>query len=457
MNEIDGKYDVVRQLGVGAMGCVYEARHRVTSRLVAVKVVLDDVRLEPAAIARFKREARAVASIESEHITQVLDGGIDGATNAPYLVMELLSGEDLVALVKRIGPLRPDLALRIIAQLLAGLARAHAAGVVHRDIKPANIFMARKESGEITVKLCDFGIAKVKTDPFAAGNDHALTQSSTLLGSPAYMSPEQAKGDKDLDARADIWSAGVVLYQLLSGKAPHYEIETLGLLLLAICSEPTPPIRGRAPWVPSTVAAIVGRALAPSIDARFQSATAMGDAIAALLPEGARIEPSMLTAMADEERANVASMAPAVDAFAETTSAPLAATPREAVARTRARTWIAGGIALTAIAGAGMAARALRTVDDATPMRAEADAQAAAGAIAGDEAPADAGVRVAAAEDAGTTTTAIASDAGVSTRSATRGPSKPSAVHAIAKDDAGAKPEPAPSASASAPIFREFH
>jgi serine/threonine-protein kinase len=306
VKEIDGKYDVVRQLGEGGMGCVYEARHKMTSRRVAVKLILEEARLEPAAVTRFQREARAAGSIESEHITQVLDGGVDPASNAPYLVMELLSGEDVDALIKRLGALRPELALRIIAQMLAGLERAHVAGVVHRDIKPANVFLAKKDGDEIVVKLCDFGIAKVKTDPFAGGQDHALTQSSTLIGSPLYMSPEQAKGAKDLDARADVWSAGIVLYQLLSGRTPYQDADTLGLLLLAICSEKAPSVQTHAPWVSAEIAAVVERALDMNLDTRFQSAAAMRDAIVALLPNGTRLDASMLTPLTDEERAFVA-------------------------------------------------------------------------------------------------------------------------------------------------------
>ena len=242
---IDGKYVVTGQLGAGAMGAVYAARNITTGRSVAVKVIQNGLGTDPALVARFQREARAAGAIQSTYIAQVLDAGQDRTTDAPYLVMELLEGEDLDILVRRLGAVRYDLALRIIAQALAGLERAHAVGVVHRDIKPANLYIAHADAGQRVVKLVDFGIAKVK-DEFAASN-HALTQTSALLGSPLYMSPEQAKASKKVDARADLWSLGIVLYQLLTGHAPHAHAESLTELLLAICTEDVKPVQQAAP------------------------------------------------------------------------------------------------------------------------------------------------------------------------------------------------------------------
>jgi serine/threonine-protein kinase len=340
VKEIDGKYEIVRKLGAGGMGSVFEARHRTTNRRVAVKVILEEARLEAGVVARFQREARAVASMDSEHITQVLDGGVDAETKAPYLVMELLAGEDLDTLLKRIGVLRSDVALRIVAQLLEGLERAHEAGVIHRDIKPANVFLARKSGGEIIVKICDFGIAKVKADPLASAQDVALTQTSSLIGSPMYMSPEQAKGAKNLDARADVWSAGVVLFQLLTGVTPHHDADTLGLLLLAICSENAPPVRLHAPWVSEEASAVVSRALDMDVATRFQSAREMRDAIALLLTSGTTIDESMLTPLRDEDRAKGATVivpgAAAPSALAAGNAATLLGPPGAPLPRTEA-------------------------------------------------------------------------------------------------------------------------
>jgi serine/threonine-protein kinase len=288
------------------MGSVFEAVHKATGRRVAVKVILDEARVDPAVVARFDREARAVGSIDSDHITQVLDAGVDAETQSPYLVMELLAGEDVATLLKRLGPLRPDLALRIVAQMLDGLDRAHEAGVVHRDVKPANVFLAKKSKGDArVVKICDFGIAKVKVDTLGGSQDHALTRSSTLLGSPTYMSPEQVKGSKGLDRRADVWSAGIVLYELLAGATPHSHADTLGLLFLAICSAAPESVRSQAGWVPPEIDAVLVRALELDREQRFQSAREMRDAILALLPNGTEIDDAMLTPMAGEERAHI--------------------------------------------------------------------------------------------------------------------------------------------------------
>ena len=199
---IDGKYEIVRQLGVGGMGVVYEARHTGTGRRVAVKEILgDEVQHNEQLVERFHREARATGAIETQHIALVLDSGTDAATSHPYLVMEFLQGEDLQHLLARTGPLPEEVALRIVAQACTGLVRAHEAGVVHRDIKPANLFLARRDAGEIVVKVLDFGIARMKE--VAAPENRALTTTGLLLGSPLYMSPEQVLRPKDVDARTD--------------------------------------------------------------------------------------------------------------------------------------------------------------------------------------------------------------------------------------------------------------
>ena len=269
---IDGKYRIVRALGAGAMGAVYEAEHTGTGGRVALKVITGDLARNRDVVDRFQREARAAGRIDTQYITKVYDTGVDRETGLPFLAMELLSGQDLLDLIKRTGPVAPDLALRIIAQACIGLQKAHDAQVVHRDIKPANMFLARREEGEIIVKLLDFGIAKVRMEQAQETESAGLTKTGSMLGSPLYMSPEQALGAKDIDHRADLWSLGVALYQALAGRTPFDHITSLGALIVEITSGHLPPVQEVAPWVPTQVAAIVHGALRRSRNDRFQSA-----------------------------------------------------------------------------------------------------------------------------------------------------------------------------------------
>ncbi|MEO8800135.1 MAG: serine/threonine-protein kinase [Polyangiaceae bacterium] len=304
---IDGKYEVIRLLGQGGMGAVYEARHLGTGRRVAVKLIVAEALLRGGDIvARFQREARASGAIDSQHVVQVLDTGLDPATQSPYMVMEFLSGEDLQQVINRVGALPPELVLRVMAQACVGLQRAHDAGIVHRDIKSANMFLSARDGGEVVVKILDFGIAKVRADQFAVAENHGLTKTGSMLGSPLYMSPEQARGSKDLDSRSDIWSLGIAMYEALTGITPNSHCETIGSLIIAICSEQARPVQQAAPWVPAEVAAIVHRALMPDPARRFQTASEMNNAIAALLHHGSAIHSSMINSVGPEMKSFVA-------------------------------------------------------------------------------------------------------------------------------------------------------
>ncbi len=270
------------------MGSVYEAEQRDTGARVAVKVLHRHLLEAPTGEGphRFRREADAARAIPGEHVVRVLDAGTDEATGQLYLVTEYLEGEDLQQLLDRAGPLVPEAALRIGWQALAGLAGAHAAGVVHRDVKPANIFLARGPGGAVTVKLLDFGIAKLRADPL--GLPHAaLTTTGGILGSPLYMSPEQVQSSRDVDHRADLWSLGSVLYAAIAGRAPHQHLATLGQLLVAVCVSPPPPLAEVAPWVAPAVAVAIHGALQIPPDARYPSASAMLAALRPLVPSGA--------------------------------------------------------------------------------------------------------------------------------------------------------------------------
>jgi serine/threonine protein kinase len=287
---IDGTYEIVAELGRGGMGVVYEARHARTGRRVAVKEIIGDG-VDAKLLARFEREARATGAIETQHIAPVIDIGKDAATGHPYMVMELLDGEDLQDRLVRAGPLAEPIALRVIAQACAGLARAHAAGVVHRDIKPANLYLARRD-GEVVVKVLDFGVARVKA-PLAIDR-RTLTVTGAMLGTPLYMAPEQVVGAKDLDHRADLWSLGVVLYELLAGVTPYEEIETVGALLVAICSQKPRPLRELAPGIGAATEAVVSRALEVDVARRYQTAHAMRADLEALVPDGTRLDEQLL-------------------------------------------------------------------------------------------------------------------------------------------------------------------
>jgi serine/threonine-protein kinase len=285
------RYSIVRLLGQGGMGSVYEATDQETRERVAVKVLHRHIVGEGGLGARrFRREAEAARSIKSDHIVRGLDAGVDEATGLLYLVTEHLDGEDLQQILDRTGPLSPEGALLIAAQALSGLSDAHAAGIVHRDIKPANMILARRPGGERTVKLLDLGLAKFKPDPGSPSASADLTTTGSFLGSPLYMSPEQVQNSRDVDHRSDLWSLGCALYAALAGRAPHQHITTFGKLLVAICVSPPPPLSQVAPWVPLEIAAIVHRALSLQPEARFPSARAMQSAIHAILPPGALTE-----------------------------------------------------------------------------------------------------------------------------------------------------------------------
>jgi serine/threonine protein kinase len=311
---IGGKYRVLAQIGKGGMATVYSAVHVGTERHVAVKVMTavagdddPDSSSDPAgSLMRFEREARIAGNIDTQHVTRVFDTGVDPA-HGPFIVMELLAGDDLKDLIRRLGPLRPDLALRIVGQACIGVARAHAHGVVHRDVKASNLFLAADEFGNRVVKVLDFGIAKGKLQERVDASDpKTLTKTGAMLGSPHYMSPEQVLGTKALDHRADLWSLGIVLYKCLSARTPFDDRDTVGQIIVSIVQGAPPSVQDFAPWVAPEIASLIANALKARPDERFQSAQEMFEAIQALVPGGnLEITPAMLTPMSDEERQDV--------------------------------------------------------------------------------------------------------------------------------------------------------
>jgi eukaryotic-like serine/threonine-protein kinase len=341
---VEGKYRLLRLLGEGGMGSVYEAEpiqgdsetgavalERQASAPephVALKLLQPDmIHRGGASLARFHREARAVSAIDTEHIARMLDFGTDPELAAPYMVMELLDGEDLEQLLDRVGSLQPDTVLRIAAQVCLALEKAHGARVIHRDIKPANIFLARRAAGDVVVKVLDFGIAKIKRGP--GERTSGLTPSGGLLGSPRYMSPEQAQGVRSIDFRTDLWSLGMVLYHALSGNPPHPEALSLGQLIFAICTSPPRLDPELAPGVPPEVISVVHGVLELDPGERFPSATAMLDAIRPLLSSGFSLDEGVFASHSGPSRPpmNVPMVGPA-GADACSTTVPIDAADR---------------------------------------------------------------------------------------------------------------------------------
>jgi serine/threonine-protein kinase len=262
---LDGRYRVERLLGEGGMGAVYEGRHVLVGKRVAIKLLHSEYATSEEVLKRFYREAQSAAAIGHKNIIDIYDVGVTPA-NEPYIAMEYLEGEDLESLLEREGKLPVEAACGILEPALLALEAAHAKGIVHRDLKPANIFLLRGEGGAPVVKLIDFGISKM-----TGTGSTKLTQTGALLGTPAYMSPEQARGDADLDHRTDIYAMGVILYQMLTGELPFQGAHYNELLINVLTAEPRPP-RELDPSIPVEVEALVLREL--SKDPRSRSSGA---------------------------------------------------------------------------------------------------------------------------------------------------------------------------------------
>ncbi len=273
---IDGKYRVVRHIGAGGMGTVYEGENVLIGRRVAIKLLHAQVASMPEFVERFEREARAAVRIGSPHICDVLDLG-HMPNGDRFIVMEYLEGVSLEDRLEERGKLAPHELAPIAFELLEGLGSMHGAGVVHRDLKPANIFLAKARGGRgETVKILDFGVAKLQPKPGEVG---AMTQTGAMMGTPLYMSPEQARGARDVDGRSDIYSASVIFYRALTGELP-YMAQNLNELLFKIVLEDPRPIRDLAPEVDEAFAEIVHRGLTRDVEKRFPGARAFQEAIA---------------------------------------------------------------------------------------------------------------------------------------------------------------------------------
>ena len=271
---VGAKYRIVRLLAQGGMGVVYEAQHTVVRRRFAVKFMRRDLAERRDILTRFQREAEAAGALESEHVAAAVDFGI-AEDGAPYIVMEYLVGESLTALLGREGPLPVGRAADLVSQAGRGMEVAHAAGIIHRDLKPQNLFVCRRQDGTDLLKVLDFGVAKLQT----IDEMNTATRTGAVLGTVAYMSPEQARGDKVVDQRSDVYALGAILYELCSGRKPHPG-ESHNAILHHIATQPAVPLESVASELPAGFLAIVAGALAADPASRPPSAGALVEALA---------------------------------------------------------------------------------------------------------------------------------------------------------------------------------
>jgi eukaryotic-like serine/threonine-protein kinase len=277
-----GKFRIERVLGVGGMGMVVSAMHLQLDERVAIKFLLPEALLNAEAVARFGREARAAVKIKSEHVARVTDvGALD--TGAPYMVMELLRGQDLSQVLRDQRALPIAVAVQYVLQACEALAEAHAIGIVHRDLKPANLFLTARADGSPCIKVLDFGISKVSSQS-GSGSDMGMTRTQSIMGSPLYMSPEQLASARDVDQRADIWAIGCVLYELVTGRVP-FEAETMPqLCTLILHTEPPPPRSIRAD-VPELLDQVILRCLRKDRHQRYANVAALAADLAHFSPD----------------------------------------------------------------------------------------------------------------------------------------------------------------------------
>ncbi len=277
---IAGKYRLDRLVGRGGMSVVFAAEHTLLRQRVAMKFLLEQGDAWPLALAQLLREARATARITNEHVARVRD--VDALTTGqPFIVMEYLEGEDLGHVLQRRGPLGVARSVDYLMQALEAVGEAHTLGIIHRDLKPENLFLVRRPDGREMIKLLDFGISKVLGQPGVPPSTRP-TNSNSVLGSPYYMSPEQVEKSGSVDQRADIWSLGVVLYELLAGEPPFQGRHPLKVLH-RIMSEPPPSLRAKQPAVPKELERVIAICLQRNRERRFAHA---GELARALLPFG---------------------------------------------------------------------------------------------------------------------------------------------------------------------------
>lgn len=364
---IAGKYRLEEKLGQGGMGAVWSAEHLDLHSRVAVKLIIPDHADDEGMLTRFVREARSAAALRSPHVVQILDYGVD--QGLAYIAMEKLDGESLSERLKREGRLEPVLTASILTHVARAVTKAHETGLMHRDLKPENIFLVKNDD-EIVAKVLDFGIVKARPGTLAATG--AVTETGVLLGSPYYMSPEQAHGRSDVDHRSDLWAMAVIAYECMTGERP-FSGDVLGEVMLQICVEPIP--------VPSTIAEVPRgfddwflHATNRDPEKRFQSARELAAALREILGKSGDVSSDRLESHdivgtnGTNAPAEPAAVARSATAFGSTTGAISQDGRRlasgAAPARRRVPLWAVVAIAFTVLGGSALWLRGARRGSD---------------------------------------------------------------------------------------------
>jgi serine/threonine protein kinase len=334
IGEVIGRtYRITRMLGEGGMARLYEAVHLRTETRYAVKILHADLARDADQLARFEREARVAARISSDHVVRLVDV-LRTADDRPCLIEELLEGEDLQAMLDRVKRLEVAVALPIARQICRAITAAHAAGVVHRDLKPSNVFLCKREGEPPIVKVFDFGVAKL-------ADDERLTRTDAVMGTAAYMAPEQARRAVDAGPLADVYSAGAVLYHMVTGEPPYGNVPAVSRFALVLHEEPARP-SSIAPTIPPAVEAVIQHAMARELAARFQSAAELEAQLAALdKPAAAPSRPSARLSSQPSATTDTAS----VDLARRARHARPVAAAIAAASSVAAGAWIAGLLA----------------------------------------------------------------------------------------------------------------
>ncbi|MCL2724645.1 MAG: protein kinase [Polyangiaceae bacterium] len=455
-----GKYQVERVLGVGGMGIVVAAKHLQLEQTVAIKFLLPAALANPEFVARFAREARAASKIRGEHVTRVIDVGQfdDGS---PFMVMEYLEGNDLAKELQLQGPMPVVDAVRYILETCEALSEAHAAKIVHRDLKPSNLFLANRP-GKRSIKVLDFGISKIGDSP----PSQALTKTSELMGTVFYMSPEQLRTPKAVDSRSDIWSLGVILYELLAGRPPFLG-ETVPEILVAILANEPEPLTQHRPDVPEGLVRVTAQCMQLNAADRFANVARLAQALEPYASpadrESVQIAARVLgETAAPSTQSNASSpaisLAPLLPTANMTSAAPVVAastaagvaTPTEAPrAAKRSRLLVGGVVAGVAVALGVTAFFARRPPPTPEPVATSAAAPETATAT---PTPSASAMTAATSESAALDASLIDADATTAaTASSTKAPAPPKPVNARAASAASAPSASAISAKPAAP------